>query len=178
MSNAGTEAQIAAGQRGLADTSRSVEDILDDVIDTYYKPKNSATRQTLVDLFLRTEESYFGKWPKRSLASFTASPPASSSSGKAYLENLQAQQPISWNRCSATKVAANIARASKPYPARSHDGPKQVRRPRPHREHPPFDHRHADDAQHDCPRTAQKRPNTNQSCSTVRMAANDIVNLT
>ena len=65
VSNAGTEVQIAAGGRALADTTRSVENILGDVIDRYYKPKDATTQQKLVHLFLRTEESYFGNWPNQ-----------------------------------------------------------------------------------------------------------------
>jgi hypothetical protein len=63
VSNAGTEMQIAATGRALSDTTRSVDDILNEAVDRYYKPKDTATRQKLVNLFLRTEDSYFGNWP-------------------------------------------------------------------------------------------------------------------
>ncbi|HTL28429.1 MAG TPA: twin-arginine translocation signal domain-containing protein [Tepidisphaeraceae bacterium] len=63
VSNAGTEIQIAAGGRALSDTSKSVEEILASSIEPYYKPKDTAAHQKLVDLFLLAEECYFGNWP-------------------------------------------------------------------------------------------------------------------
>jgi hypothetical protein len=63
VSNAGTELQIASAGRALSDVTKSVETILGEVIDQYYKPKDAKTSQALVDIFLRAEESYFGNWP-------------------------------------------------------------------------------------------------------------------
>ncbi len=63
VSNAGTEVQIAAGGRALTNPSRSIEDVLGEVIETYYKPADAATRKKLVEIFLTAEESYFGNWP-------------------------------------------------------------------------------------------------------------------
>jgi hypothetical protein len=63
VSNAGTEVQIASGGRALSDVSKSPETILGEVIEKYYKPKDAAARKSLVEIFLRTEESYFGNWP-------------------------------------------------------------------------------------------------------------------
>ena len=45
VSNAGTEAQIAAGGRVMSDPGKSVEDILGDVIDVYYKPATEQAAQ-------------------------------------------------------------------------------------------------------------------------------------
>lgn len=65
VSNAGSEMQIAAGGRAISDVSKSVETVIGEVIDAYYKPKDAKTQQDLVQLFLRTEESYFGHWPEQ-----------------------------------------------------------------------------------------------------------------
>jgi hypothetical protein len=65
VNNAGTEVQIAAAGRAMADTSRSAQDILAEVIDRYYKPATAQVQRKLIDIFLRAEESYFGNWPKQ-----------------------------------------------------------------------------------------------------------------
>lgn len=65
VSNAGTEAQIAAVGRFLSNTSRSVDDVLGEVIGFYYKPNTPQARQTLIDVFLQAEEAYFSNWPRQ-----------------------------------------------------------------------------------------------------------------
>lgn len=73
--NPGVELNIAAAGRILADPHRPIEDILGEVVMLYYKPRDAAARKTLVDLFLRAEEAYFGRWdPARFAAAGRAMP--------------------------------------------------------------------------------------------------------
>jgi hypothetical protein len=62
VSNPGTEVNIAVGGRILTDTSRDSKDILSEVIEIYYKPKDADARLKLIDIFLRSEDAYFGQW--------------------------------------------------------------------------------------------------------------------
>jgi hypothetical protein len=59
VNNAGTEVTIAAGGRILADTSRDVDDVLAEVIELYYRPKNARAHKKLVGIFQLAEDSYF-----------------------------------------------------------------------------------------------------------------------
>jgi hypothetical protein len=64
--NPGAEVNIAVGGRILADIRRSVADVLAEVVELYYRPRNPAAHKKLVELFLRAEDAYFGQWdPKR-----------------------------------------------------------------------------------------------------------------
>jgi len=64
--NPGVEVNIAVGGRILSDTRRAAGDALTEVIELYYRPRNSASHKKLVDVFLRAEDAYFGQWdPKR-----------------------------------------------------------------------------------------------------------------
>ncbi len=69
MANPGVEINTATGGRGLADTRRSVEDVLAEVIELYYRPQDSTARQKLVELVLKAEEAYFGQWDPQVFAS-------------------------------------------------------------------------------------------------------------
>jgi len=60
--NPSTEVNIAAGGRILSDVSRSVEDVLSEVIKLYYKPRSPAAHKKLVELFLLAEDCYFSQW--------------------------------------------------------------------------------------------------------------------
>ena len=59
--NPGVEANIAVGGRTLANTRRSVEDALSEVIALDYRPRDLATQKRLVEVFLRAEDAYFGR---------------------------------------------------------------------------------------------------------------------
>jgi hypothetical protein len=48
--NPGVEINIAFGGRILSDSSRSVEDVLDEVIDTLYRPRDAAARRALCEI--------------------------------------------------------------------------------------------------------------------------------
>ena len=60
--NPGVEVNIAFGGRMLMDTSRSVNDVLTEVIETLYRPSNTAARDELVGIFQRAERAYFDNW--------------------------------------------------------------------------------------------------------------------
>lgn len=62
VNNPGTEANIAVGGRILSDTRRNPQDVLAEVIELYYKPKDAEAHKQLVDIFRRAEEGYFGQW--------------------------------------------------------------------------------------------------------------------
>lgn len=62
VSNPSTEANIAVGGRMLSDISRNPEDVLAQVIELYYKPRDAAAHRKLVEIFVRAEEGYFSQW--------------------------------------------------------------------------------------------------------------------
>ena len=59
MSNPGVEINAAVGGRMLADTRRSVEDLLAEVIDLYYRPKSPAAQKKIVQLVLQRRGGVF-----------------------------------------------------------------------------------------------------------------------
>jgi len=64
--NPSTEINIAFAGRVLSDPTKSNDDILAEVIESIYKPKNSAAHKKLVEIIQRGEEIYFGQWvPER-----------------------------------------------------------------------------------------------------------------
>lgn len=68
VNNPGTEANIAAGGRILSNITRSINDVLEEVLELYYKPKNENALLKLVDIFLRAEDGYFSHWSNERLA--------------------------------------------------------------------------------------------------------------
>jgi hypothetical protein len=60
--NPGVEVNIAVGGRILTDTRRTVEDVLSEVLALYYRPRDPAAQRKLVDVYLRAEDAYFGRW--------------------------------------------------------------------------------------------------------------------
>jgi hypothetical protein len=73
--NPAVELNIAVGGRILNDTRRPLEDVLGEVVTLYYRPRDAGTRQKLVELFLRAEDAYFGRWdPTRFAAAGRAMP--------------------------------------------------------------------------------------------------------
>jgi len=67
--NPGVELNIAVGGRMLIHPHRTVENVLEEVIDLYYQPGNVGARRDLVKLFFHAEDAYFGQW---NLQRFTA----------------------------------------------------------------------------------------------------------
>ncbi len=62
VTNPGQEAMIAFGGRMLSNTARSIEDALGEVLERYYKPRNSAASSRLMRVFQIAEEAYFSQW--------------------------------------------------------------------------------------------------------------------
>ncbi len=62
--NPATEVNIAVAGRILSDTTRNVEDVLAEVIEKYYRPRNPQVLRKLVDVYLRSEDVYFENWPE------------------------------------------------------------------------------------------------------------------
>ncbi|MGC8644059.1 MAG: hypothetical protein ACP5XB_29720, partial [Isosphaeraceae bacterium] len=86
--NPAVELNIAVGGRMLTNPSRSVDDALGEVIDLYYKPANADARRKLVDLFLRAEDAYFGRWDSKRFADAGRSMP-----GELHLTDLFGTSP-------------------------------------------------------------------------------------
>lgn len=62
VNNPGTELNIACGGLISADTSRTVEEVVSQVIEELYRPKNESAHKKLVDIFLKGEDAYFDQW--------------------------------------------------------------------------------------------------------------------
>jgi hypothetical protein len=60
--NPAVELNIAVGGRILVDPNRSVDDVLAEVIELYYRPRDARTRKTAADIFRRGEGAYFDQW--------------------------------------------------------------------------------------------------------------------
>ena len=60
--NPGQEMNIAVGGRILADTSKSVDDAVGEVLAAYYKPKSDEALTGLRQVFRQAEEAFFGQW--------------------------------------------------------------------------------------------------------------------
>jgi hypothetical protein len=64
--NPGQEFMIAVGGRSLRDTRRSVDEVMSEVLDEYYRPTDAEARKRLMGIFQTAEESYFGQWSEAS----------------------------------------------------------------------------------------------------------------
>ena len=53
---------MAFGGRLLSNPARSVADALGEVLEKYYKPRNRAALNRLMNVVQTAEESYFGQW--------------------------------------------------------------------------------------------------------------------
>jgi hypothetical protein len=74
--NPSTEVNIAFGGKIMSRPSRTVEEVLADVIEGLYHPKTAAARRKLIDIYQRAESSYFGQWsPDRIEATHALHPP-------------------------------------------------------------------------------------------------------
>ena len=60
--NPSTEVNIAFGGRLMNNAGRNLEEVLAEVLELLYKPKNPAAHRKLVDIFQRAEDVYFGQW--------------------------------------------------------------------------------------------------------------------
>jgi hypothetical protein len=74
VTNPGQEVMIAFGGRILSDTSRSLEDVLTEVLETYYKPKTAETAKRLRRIFDLAEDTYFSQWSAERFAQERGTP--------------------------------------------------------------------------------------------------------
>ena len=62
VNNPGQEFMIACGGRFLRDPSRGVAEVVAEVLEKYYRPKNREALARLTRLFQTAEDSYFRQW--------------------------------------------------------------------------------------------------------------------
>ena len=62
VTNPGQELMMAFGGRVLSDTARGVDEVLEEVLALYYRPRNAEAMQRLRDVVRLAEDSYFGQW--------------------------------------------------------------------------------------------------------------------
>jgi hypothetical protein len=62
VNNAGQELMIAVGGRLLRQPDRNVEEVLDEVLTRYYRPKDADALARLKRVVQTAEDSYFGAW--------------------------------------------------------------------------------------------------------------------
>jgi hypothetical protein len=60
--NPSTELNILFGGLLFSNLERDIKDVLEEVIDKLYKPKNDTACNDLVDIFIRAENAYFDNW--------------------------------------------------------------------------------------------------------------------
>jgi hypothetical protein len=60
--NPSTEINIAFGGRLMSDTSKPLPDVLAEVLQPMYKPRNTAAHRKLVEVFQKAENIYFDQW--------------------------------------------------------------------------------------------------------------------
>jgi hypothetical protein len=62
VTNPGQEVMMAVGGRILSKPERSADEILDEVLTRYYKPRSAEAMQRLTRVFHVAEDSYFSQW--------------------------------------------------------------------------------------------------------------------
>ena len=62
MINPAVEVTSAVAGRVMCDPSREAEEVLEEVIERYYKPRSADARRKLAESYLTLEEAYFGQW--------------------------------------------------------------------------------------------------------------------
>ena len=73
--NPAVEVNIACGGRLLSDAGRAVDDVLAEVVELLYRPKDAFARQQLVELFLQVENTYFDHWSDERIIASSERPP-------------------------------------------------------------------------------------------------------
>jgi len=63
VNNPSTEVNIFCAGRQMADTTKSLSEILAESLEELYRPKNAVVLKKLVDIFQRAENGYFGPIP-------------------------------------------------------------------------------------------------------------------
>lgn len=62
VSNPGAEVNVAFGGRLMLKPDSPAEEVLSEVLEMLYRPRDSQAHDALVDLFRRAEDAYFGEW--------------------------------------------------------------------------------------------------------------------
>lgn len=62
MDNPAVEVNSAVAGRIMCDVTRDPREALEDVIQTYYRPRSSEARAKLADVFMTAEDAYFEQW--------------------------------------------------------------------------------------------------------------------
>ena len=62
VNNPGQEFMMACGGRFLREPSRGIEEVVREVLEKYYRPRNAEALKGLVRIFQTAEDSYFGQW--------------------------------------------------------------------------------------------------------------------
>ena len=73
--NPSVEVNIACGGRLLLDSNRAVSEVLDEVVETLYRPRDASSGRQLVELFLNTEKAYFDQWSTERITTRRKIPP-------------------------------------------------------------------------------------------------------
>ncbi len=62
MINPGVEINTAVAGRLLLCPRRYVQDVLEEVIDLYYRPRSAGARQTIAEIMYMAEDAFFDSW--------------------------------------------------------------------------------------------------------------------
>jgi len=73
--NPGVEINLALGGRLMNDAGRAIDDVLMEVLDERYRPKNPAAAKKLLDVFTKPEQAYFAQWNEKAIAEHDKVPP-------------------------------------------------------------------------------------------------------
>lgn len=87
--NPAVEVNITFGGKFLSDTGKGIKEILVEVIDELYRPKDSSTCNRLADIFQRAESAYFDQWSEDRIFKDHARP----GPGELHLEPLTGRDP-------------------------------------------------------------------------------------
>jgi hypothetical protein len=73
--NPSTEVNVAFGGKIMRNVGKSVEDVLAEVFESLYRPKNTAAHRKLVEIFRRAENAYFEQWNAEQIQEQAKTPP-------------------------------------------------------------------------------------------------------
>jgi hypothetical protein len=69
-----TEVNIAFGGRIMSNVGRNLEDVLGEVLELLYRPKDPGAHQKLVEIFQRAEKGYFDQWNAQRIQEYLKRP--------------------------------------------------------------------------------------------------------
>jgi hypothetical protein len=73
--NPGVELNLAFGGRFMNDCSRPIDEVLTQILEERYRPKNPAALKKLFNVFRKPEETYFANWQEKAIAEHDKMPP-------------------------------------------------------------------------------------------------------